>query len=197
MNTNKYTQPKLPYSPDALEPVISAETVGYHWGKHEKGYIDNLNRLVSGTEWEDTPLEDIIKTADGALFNNAAQAWNHIFYFFAFSPSGARLPKGKLSKAIKRDFGSFDDFKTLFEKAGVELFGSGWVWLSYDKCGHLFITQGTNADNPMVHGLVPLLCFDVWEHAYYIDYQNRRADALHRLWEIVNWDVVSSRYIMD
>jgi Fe-Mn family superoxide dismutase len=194
---NTYSQPKLPYSSDALEPVISAETIGYHWGKHEKGYIDNLNRLIKGTEWEDTPLEDIIKNADGALFNNAAQAWNHIFYFFAFSPSGPRTPKGKLAKAIKRDFGSVDEFKVLFEKAGVELFGSGWVWLSYDKSGRLFITQGANADNPMIHGLVPLLCFDVWEHAYYIDYQNRRADSLHRLWEIINWDVVASRYIID
>jgi Fe-Mn family superoxide dismutase len=177
--------------------VISAETIGYHWGKHEKGYIDNLNRLIKGTEWEDTPLEDIIKNADGALYNNAAQAWNHIFYFFALSPSEPRTPKGKLAKAIKRDFGSVDEFKVLFEKAGVELFGSGWVWLSYDKSGRLFITQGTNADNPMIHGLVPLLCFDVWEHAYYIDYQNRRADSLHRLWEIINWDVVASRYIID
>lgn len=194
---NIYSQPKLPYSSDALEPVISAETIGYHWGKHEKGYIDNLNRLIKGTEWEDTPLEDIIKNADGALYNNAAQAWNHIFYFFALSPSEPRTPKGKLAKAIKRDFGSVDEFKVLFEKAGVELFGSGWVWLSYDKSGRLFITQGTNADNPMIHGLVPLLCFDVWEHAYYIDYQNRRADSLHRLWEIINWDVVASRYIID
>ena len=192
--TTIYTQPKLPYGYDALAPVISEETISYHWGKHEKTYIDNLNRLISDTEWEDTPLEDIIRTSDGALYNNAAQAWNHIFYFFSFSPDGGGEPTGKLAEAIKRDFGSFAEFQKLFEKAGIDLFGSGWVWLSQDKKGKLFITQGPNAANPLTQGLTPLLTFDVWEHAYYLDYQNRRADALHGLWKIVDWNVVGSRY---
>lgn len=194
METNVYSQPKLPYAQDALEPVISAETISYHWGKHEKTYIDNLNKLIRDTEWEDTPLEEIIKEADGPLYNNASQAWNHIFYFFAFSPDGGGEPKGDLAEAIIRDFGTFDDFKKLFEKAGVDTFGSGWVWLSQDKDGRLFITQGSNAANPLTQGLTPILTFDVWEHAYYLDYQNRRADHLHKLWDIVDWDVVESRY---
>lgn len=189
-----YEQPKLPYAEDALAPAISAETVSFHYGKHEKAYIDNLNRLIKGTEYEDLPLEDVITEAKGALFNNASQAWNHIFYFFTFSPDGSREPGGALRKAIDRDFGSLDKFKEAFVDAGVGLFGSGWVWLSRDNDGKLFITQGSNASNPMTDGLTPLLTFDVWEHAYYLDYQNRRADALRALWDIVDWDVVESRY---
>lgn len=189
-----YEQPKLPYAENALEPAISTETVSYHYGKHEKTYIDNLNRLIKGTEYEDAELEEIIAHASGALYNNASQAWNHIFYFFTFSPDGSREPKGDLRKAIDREFGSFEDFKKAFVDAGVGLFGSGWVWLSRDEDGKLFITQGPNADNPIKMGLTPLLTFDVWEHAYYLDYQNRRADALERLWDIVDWDVVESRY---
>lgn len=189
-----YEQPKLPYAEDALAPAISAETVSFHYGKHEKAYIDNLNRLIKGTEYEDLPLEDVITEAKGALFNNASQAWNHIFYFFTFSPDGSREPGGELRKAIDRDFGSLDKFKEAFVDAGVGLFGSGWVWLSRDNDGKLFITQGSNASNPMTDGLTPLLTFDVWEHAYYLDYQNRRADALRALWDIVDWDVVESRY---
>lgn len=194
MEIDIYTQPKLPYAPDALAPVISAETVAYHWGKHEKTYIDNLNKLIRNTEWEDTPLEEIIRTADGALFNNASQAWNHIFYFFSFSPEGGGEPTGELADAIVRDFGSFDEFKRLFVEAGTGLFGSGWVWLSQDHTDKLFITQGPNATNPIKDGLKPILTFDVWEHAYYLDYQNRRADALKKLWEIVDWNVVGDRY---
>lgn len=194
MEIDIYTQPKLPYAPDALAPVISAETVAYHWGKHEKTYIDNLNKLIRNTEWEDTPLEEIIRTADGALFNNASQAWNHIFYFFSFSPEGGGEPTGELADAIVRDFGSFDEFKRLFVEAGTGLFGSGWVWLSQDHTGKLFITQGPNATNPIKDGLKPILTFDVWEHAYYLDYQNRRADALKKLWEIIDWNVVGDRY---
>lgn len=194
METNVYTQPKLPYAPDALAPIISAETISYHWGKHEKTYIDNLNKLIRDTEWEDTALEDIIRTADGPLFNNASQAWNHIFYFFSFSPDGRREPAGELRKAIDRDFGSFEQFKEAFVDAGVGLFGSGWVWLSRDETGKLFITQGSNAQNPITDGLMPLLTFDVWEHAYYLDYQNRRADALKKLWDIVDWEIVEGRY---
>ena len=189
-----YIQPRLPYAPDALAPVISQETVDYHYGKHEKAYIDNLNKLIEGTEFEDMALEDIIKSSNGALFNNASQAWNHIFYFFTFSPDGGGEPDGELRKAIDRDFGSFEKFKEDFVQAGVTLFGSGWVWLSKDNDGKLFITQGHNAGNPLTDGLTPLLTFDVWEHAYYLDYQNRRADALKKLWYIIDWDVVASRY---
>ena len=190
----KYEQPELPYSRDALAPAISAETVDYHYGKHEKAYIDNLNRLIKGTEFEDMALEEIIVNAKGPLFNNASQAWNHIFYFFTFSPNGSRDPGGDLRKAIDRDFGSFEKFKEAFVDAGVGLFGSGWVWLCRDDDGKLIITQGSNAQNPLTDGLTPLLTFDVWEHAYYLDYQNRRADALKALWDIVDWDVVESRY---
>lgn len=189
-----YEQPQLPYAEDALEPAISKRTIEYHYGKHEKAYIDNLNRLIKDTEYEDEALEDIIAKADGALFNNASQAWNHIFYFFTFSPDGRREPSGELRAAIERDFGSFEEFKKAFVDAGVGLFGSGWVWLSRDEDGKLFITQGKNAENPIRDGLTPLLTFDVWEHAYYLDYQNRRADALNKLWDIVDWEIVESRY---
>lgn len=190
----KYEQPNLPYAADALEPVISQDTINYHYGKHEKAYIDNLNKLISGTKYENMELEDVIRLSDGALFNNASQAWNHIFYFFSFSPDGGGNPTGELSAAINYQFGSFEAFKSAFEEAGVKLFGSGWVWLSKDGNGKLFITQGSNAANPLTQGLTPLLCFDVWEHAYYLDYQNRRAEALHKLWDIVDWSVIESRY---
>lgn len=190
----KYTQPNLPYSNDALAPYISAETIEYHYGKHEKAYIDNLNKLIVGTEYEDMELEDVIVHAKGALFNNASQAWNHIFYFFSLSPDGGGEPDGALAEAIKRDFGSFEKFKEAFEDAGTKLFGSGWVWLSKDQTGKLIITQESNAGNPMTEGLTPLLTFDVWEHAYYIDYKNIRAKYLSGLWNIVDWDIVSSRY---
>ncbi len=193
-STMTYEQPQLPYDNDALEPAISARTIEFHYGKHEKAYIDNLNRLIKGSEYEDMELEDIIAHAKGPLFNNASQAWNHIFYFFTFSPDGKREPEGKLRKAIDDEFGSFEKFKEAFVDAGVGLFGSGWVWLSRDENGKLFITQGPNAENPLTSGLTPLLTFDVWEHAYYLDYQNRRADALKRLWDIVDWGVVESRY---
>lgn len=189
-----YTQPQLPYSSDSLAPAISQETIDFHYGKHEKAYIDNLNKLIKGTEFEDEALEEVIRRADGALYNNAAQAWNHIFYFFSFSPDGGGEPSGELAEAIRRDFGSFEKFKEEFEKAGVSLFGSGWVWLSRDSDGKLFITQEPNAGNPLRKGLTPILTFDVWEHAYYLDYQNRRPDALKSLWDIVDWDMVESRY---
>lgn len=194
MRMPTYTQPRLPYAPDALTPAISQETVDFHYGKHEKAYIDNLNKLIENTEYADMELEDIIRKSTGALFNNASQAWNHIFYFFSFSPEGGGEPTGALREAIDREFGSFEKFKEEFVQAGVTLFGSGWVWLSKDNDGKLFITQGPNAANPLTDGLTPLLTFDVWEHAYYLDYQNRRADALKRLWDIIDWDVVGSRY---
>lgn len=192
-----YSQPELPYAHDALEPAISERTVEFHYGKHEKAYIENLNALIEGTKYEDMELEEIIKTSDGGLFNNASQAFNHIFYFFTFSPTGAKEPSGELRKAIDLQFGSFDAFKKEFVEAGVKIFGSGWVWLACDEDGKLVILQKSNAGTPLTDGLVPLLTFDVWEHAYYLDYQNRRAEALNKLWSIVDWDVVSSRYDLD
>ena len=190
----KFTQPRLPYSIDALQPVISPTTIDYHYGKHEKAYIDNLNALIEGTEYEDMALEKIICESDGKIFNNAYQAWNHIFYFFQFSPNGLKDPAGALHDKIVETFGSVDEFKKKFEEAGATLFGSGWVWLSADDKGDLYITQGKDAENPMTKGLRPILVFDVWEHAYYLDYQNRRAEYLHKLWDIVDWGIVSSRY---
>lgn len=190
----KFTQPRLPYSIDALQPVISPTTIDFHYGKHERNYIDTLNKLIEGTPFEDMALEEIIAKSDGKLFNNASQAWNHIFYFFQFSPDGLKEPDGKLREKIESTFGSVDEFKKKFEEAGATLFGSGWVWLSADENGDLTITQGSNAENPLRQGLRPLLTFDVWEHAYYLDYQNRRADYLHKLWDIVDWDMISTRY---
>ena len=189
-----YQLPQLPYANDALAQAISKETIEFHYGKHEKAYIDNLNNLIKGTDMEDMPIENIIIKSSGALYNNAAQAWNHIFYFFSFSPNGGGEPRGDLRNAIDEQFGSYDLFKKQFEDAGVKLFGSGWVWLSSDDDGNLFITQGTNASNPLKDGLNPILAFDVWEHAYYLDFQNRRGDALHALWDIIDWDIVGSRY---
>lgn len=190
----KYDQPDLPYANDALEPAISRRTIEFHYGKHEKAYIDNLNALIEGTEFEDLPLEEIIRDSNGALFNNASQAWNHIFYFFSFSPDGGGEPDGDIRAAIDRDFGSFEQFKKEFVDAGVKLFGSGWVWLSRDREGKLFITQEPNAGSPLTKGLTPILTFDVWEHAYYLDYQNRRKDSLEALWDIVDWPIVQGRY---
>lgn len=190
----KYTKPQLPYAEDALEPVISRRTIEFHYGKHEQAYIDNLNKLIEGTEFAELPLEDVIHDAKGPLFNNASQAWNHIFYFFSFSPDGGGEPEGDLRKAIDRDFGSFENFKKEFVDAGTKLFGSGWVWLSRDNSGRLFITQEGNAGNPITDGLTPILTFDIWEHAYYLDYQNRRADALNALWDIIDWPIVEARY---
>lgn len=190
----KFSQPRLPYAVDALQPYISRNTIDYHYGKHESNYINTLNSLIEGTEFENMSLEDIIVKSEGKIFNNASQAWNHIFYFFQFSPEGLKEPTGKLREKIDATFGSFDEFKRQFEEKGATLFGSGWVWLSADKNGDLHITQSPNAGNPMTEGLRPILTFDVWEHAYYLDYQNRRADYLKQLWNIVDWDIVSMRY---
>ena len=189
----KYELPPLPYDRKALEPVISAQTIDFHYGKHEQAYINKLNELIAGTIFEKYELEEIIATADGSLYNNAAQAWNHLFYFSTFSPYGRREPMGELLELIERHFGSFASFKKAFEDAGTGLFGSGYVWLVSDDDGTLSITTGSNAYNPITDGLQPLMTFDVWEHAYYLDYQNRRADALHALWDIVDWEVVESR----
>ena len=190
-----YELPKLPYAPDGLAPVISAETVHFHYGKHEQTYIDNLNKAINGTEFEDMPLEEIIKTTGGPLFNNASQVWNHIFYFFALSPDGGGEARGAIRLAIEDQFESMDNFKKEFEAAGATLFGSGWVWLSKDGNGKLSITQSSNAGNPLTQNLTPIMCFDVWEHAYYLDYQNRRAEYLHKLWDILDWEVLESRYL--
>ena len=190
----KFTQPKLPYAQDALAPVISPTTIEFHYGKHERAYIDTLNKLIEGTEFADMALEDIIVKSEGKLFNNAAQAWNHIFYFFQFSPDGIKEPSGKLRDAIESQFGSIEDFKSKFEEAGATLFGSGWVWLAADSDGKLVILQGKNAENPMTQGLRPIMTYDVWEHAYYLDYQNLRASYLHKLWDIVDWNVIEMRY---
>ncbi len=190
----KFTQPRLPYAPDALAPVISPMTIEYHYGKHERAYIDTLNSLIENTEFADMALEDIIVKSEGKLFNNASQAWNHIFYFFQFSPDGIKEPSGKLREQIESQFESLDNFKKKFEEAGATLFGSGWVWLAADSDGKLFIIQGKNAENPLTQGLKPILTFDVWEHAYYLDYQNLRASYLHKLWDIVDWDVIEMRY---
>ena len=186
----------LPYEPEALEPVISRETIEFHYGKHLQTYVDNLNKLVVGTEFEAMPLEEIVCKSHGGIFNNAGQSLNHNLYFTQFSPVDANnhAPKGAILDAINRDFGSFEAFQKEFEQKGVTLFGSGWVWLSADKDGKLVITQETNANNPITKGLKPLLTMDVWEHAYYIDYRNRRAAHLQALWQIINWDEIARRY---
>jgi len=190
----KFELVKLPYATDALEPVISKETIEFHYGKHLQTYVNNLNNLIQGTKFENADLETIVKESDGAIFNNAGQTLNHNLYFLQFSPKGGGEPSGKLAEAINAAFGSFENFQKEFEAAGVGLFGSGWVWLAADKDGKLSITKENNAGNPLTKGLKPLLCFDVWEHAYYLDYQNRRADYLKALWKIIDWKVVESRY---
>ena len=186
----------LPYEPEALEPVISRETIEFHYGKHLQTYVDNLNKLIAGTEFEAMPLEEIVCKSHGGIFNNAGQILNHNMYFTQFSPVDANnhAPKGAILDAINRDFGSFEAFQKEFEQKGVTLFCSGWVWLSADKDGKLVITQETNANNPITKGLKPLLTMDVWEHAYYIDYRNRRAAHLQALWQIINWDEIARRY---
>lgn len=185
---------ELPYAENALEPVISAETIGLHHGKHLLGYVTALNRLIAGTDLADRSLEEIVAASDDAVFNNAGQTLNHNLYFTQFSPDGGGEPRGALRKAIDASWGSFDRFKKDFVDAGTSLFGSGWVWLSADKSGDLTIVKEPNGGNPVARGLVPLLGFDVWEHAYYLDYNNRRADHLNALWRIVDWNTVEKRY---
>ncbi len=191
----QFTPVALPYAQDALAPVISAETVAYHYGKHLQTYINNLNAALPGSGLEDRSIEEIVRIAEGGLYNNAGQVLNHTLYFTQFKPAGSPAgPDGALLRALERDFGSLEAFKKDFEAKGAGLFGSGWVWLSADPQGHLVITQESNAGNPVRRGLKPLLTFDVWEHAYYLDYQNRRPAHLSALWEIVDWDVVAERY---
>ena len=191
-----FTLIDLPYALDALEPVISAQTLSFHHGKHLQTYVDNLNKLLPGTEFESMPLDAIVRWVPASpLFNNAGQVLNHNLYFTQFSPKPSLpAPTGNLLKQIEKQWGSFDSFKAEFEAKGVSLFGSGWVWLAADNAGTLSILQCPGADNPLAHGLKPLLTFDVWEHAYYLDYQNRRAAHLNALWQIVDWKVIEARY---
>jgi len=190
----KFELPQLPYAKNALEPIISEKTMDFHYGKHHQAYVTNLNNLVPGTKFENANLEQIVKESDGAIFNNAGQVWNHTFYFEQFSPNGGGAPSGDLAKAIIAKFGSFDAFKTEFVNAGVTTFGSGWAWLVKNADGNLEIVKESNAGNPMTKGLQPIFTFDVWEHAYYLDYQNRRPDYLSELWKIVDWKVVEKRF---
>lgn len=186
----------LPYAYDALAPDISEETMRYHHDKHAAGYVAKLNELTAGTPYADMTLEEIICKSDGAVFNNAAQTWNHEFYFAGLSPEAQHRPEGALREAIDAQFGSFDKFKEQFTAAALALFGSGYVWLAADEGGKLKIQTTANADNPLRHGYRPLLCVDVWEHAYYIDYRNVRADAIKAIWNRIDWAVVEKRYTM-
>ena len=181
----------LPYDPETLG-VISGNTFGFHYGKHLKAYVDNLNKLLPGSGLENLPLTEVVKKSEGGLFNNAGQVLNHTMYFEQFGTANHE-PEGKIKDLIIRDFGSVDAFKKEFEQKGVAFFGSGWVWLSLNADGKLVITQEVNAGNPVRSGLQPLLTFDVWEHAYYLDFQNRRADHLTALWQIVDWKVIENR----
>lgn len=191
----KFELMALPYAPEALEPVISAATLGFHHGKHLLAYVNNLNAALPGSGLEGLPLEEVVLKAQGGLLNNAGQILNHNLYFGQFTaPKADNALTGRLARAIDEAFGSFDAFKEAFVKAGVTLFGSGWAWLSADAEGKLVITQEPNAANPVQRGLRPLLTMDVWEHAYYLDYQNRRPDHLAALWQIIDWDVVAGRY---
>jgi Fe-Mn family superoxide dismutase len=190
----KFEKVALPYATDALEPVISKQTVELHYGKHHQAYVDNLNKLVVGTKFENSDLETVVKESDGAIFNNAGQVLNHNLYFTSFKQGGSSVPKGALGDAINAQYGSFEKFQEEFNAAGASVFGSGWVWLAKDGSGKLSIEKESNAGNPITKGLTPILGFDVWEHSYYLDYQNRRADHLKELWKIIDWDVVSARY---
>ncbi len=185
--------PELPYAKDALEPYISKETIEYHYGKHHAGYVKNLNGLVPGTEFETSGLETIIKKADGGIFNNGAQVWNHTFYWNCMSPDGGGEPTGALMNALKSDFGSFDAFKEQFSKAAATLFGSGWAWLVKTPAGKLEIVQESNAGNPLRKGLEPIMTCDVWEHAYYIDKRNLRPAYIEDFWKVVDWNAIANR----
>ena len=183
--------PPLPYEKNALAPHMSEETLEYHYGKHHKAYVDNLNNLIKGTEYENKSLEDIIKQSSGGVFNNAAQIWNHTFFWHCLSPNGGGMPSGKVAEAINKAFGSFDLFKEKFTKTALTTFGSGWAWLVKNKDGSLDIISTGNAGTPMTDGKVALLTCDVWEHAYYIDYRNARAKFLDAFWNVVNWEFVA------
>jgi Fe-Mn family superoxide dismutase len=186
--------PPLPYAPDALEPHMSAETLEYHHGKHHKAYVEKLNKLIAGTRYEPMALEEIVRESQDEIFNNAAQAWNHTFFWNCLSPDAARKPEGRLAQAIDARFGSFDAFKDKFSSIATELFGSGWAWLVRDQAGGLSIEATSNADTPIARSNKPLLTCDVWEHAYYIDYRNARPDFLKAYWNVVNWDFANRSF---
>lgn len=187
--------PELPYAANALEPVISEKTISFHYGKHHQAYVNNVNNLIEGTEYENASLEEIIQKADGGIFNNGAQVWNHTFYFMQFSPDGKKEPVGELKAAIDAKFGSFDAFKEAFSKAAATLFGSGWAWLVVNAANELEIVQTSNAGNPMRDEMKPLLTCDVWEHAYYLDKQNARPKYIEEFWTILDWEVISKRFV--
>ena len=186
--------PELPYEKNGLEPHISAETLEYHYGKHHATYVTNLNKLIQGTEFEAMSLEDIVVKSSGGIFNNAAQVWNHTYYWNCLIPQGGGEPAGPLGEAIKSAFGTFEDFTKEFTQKAATLFGSGWAWLVVNKDGKITIETTSNAGNPMTSGQKPLLTCDVWEHAYYIDYRNARPKYVEAFWKLVNWDFVSSNY---
>jgi Fe-Mn family superoxide dismutase len=185
--------PKLPYELDALEPFISKQTLEFHYGKHHRAYVDNLNRLIPGTPFEHSSLEEIVKKAEGGIFNNGAQVWNHTFYWNCLSPVVDQQPAAALLRQLESSFGSLDAFKQMFTQAAATLFGSGWAWLVRHPEGRLEIVPESNAGNPLRRGLTPLLTCDVWEHAYYLDKQNRRPDYIADFWKIVDWEAVASR----
>jgi len=187
--------PLLPYAQNALEPYISARTLEFHYGKHHQAYVNNLNNLIKGTEFENASLEDIIKNATGGVFNNAAQIWNHTFYWESLAPKSGGEPAGALTDVINKSYGSFVQFKEKFSAASATLFGSGWVWLVKKNDRTLDIVQESNAGNPMKNGSIPLLTCDVWEHAYYLDYQNRRPDYIAAFWNLINWKMVEKRFL--
>ncbi|HOT13442.1 MAG TPA: superoxide dismutase [Bacteroidales bacterium] len=191
----KHELPVLPYAADALNAVISPKTIEFHYGKHHQAYVNNLNNLIPGSAFENASLETIIREADGGIFNNGAQVWNHTFYFMTFSATPQAEPTGPLADAIVKKYGSFADFKAAFAKSATTLFGSGWAWLVLRPDNTLDIVQEPNAGNPMRQGLKPLLTCDVWEHAYYLDYQNRRPDYIEAFWKIVDWKIVSERFL--
>lgn len=186
--------PKLPYENNALEPYISEKTIEFHYGKHHQAYVTNVNNLIQGTTFENASLEEIIMKADGGIFNNGAQVWNHTFYFMQFDPQGCKEPKDELKVAIDSKFGSFETFKEEFTKAAATLFGSGWAWLVKNENGELEIVQTSNAGNPLRDGKHPLLTCDVWEHAYYIDKKNLRPKYIEDFWKIVDWKIISERF---
>lgn len=186
--------PKLPYALDALAPTISKETLEYHYGKHHQAYVNNLNNLIKGTEFEDKSLENIIMKSSGGIFNNSAQVWNHTFYWHCMTPESSQEPTGKLADAIKKSFGSFDEFKKKFSQLAVATFGSGWGWLVKNAKGEVELLSTSNADLPMKHDKKALLTCDVWEHAYYIDYRNARPTYVDNFWKLVNWDFVEKNF---
>jgi superoxide dismutase, Fe-Mn family len=189
-----YELPPLPYAMDALAPHISAETLEYHYGKHHAAYVNNLNKMVPGSDYEGASVDELVMQASGGIFNNAAQVWNHSFYWQSMAPNAGGEPQGDLAEAIKNAFGAFEEFKLNFTKAGMTRFGSGWAWLVKNKSGELEILSTANADNPMTNGHTPLLVCDVWEHAYYIDTRNDRGAYINNFWSLVNWDFVAANF---